>query len=176
MILDSIKAKVLIDVAEGATYAEAAQNNNLKVTQIRHAVEKVCRILKLPSELSDIRTNPNTYIEAAKTITEAPKYALRGELRKSLETVLRMRSSDQLTPAYLSKFTASSLLNIGISMISLAEIQEWMANNETSLKHGELDSKALNASKMALWVLDAFGFDVQRVHSELNRICKEEAE
>jgi hypothetical protein len=173
MISDLLKAKVLIAVAEGATYSEAAKHNGLNDTQGRTAVVKICQMLKLSSDLTDIKANPALYLASAQKIANTPRYALRGELRKQLEQILRLRSQDELTPEYLSNFSATTLLDNEISTIALADIQEWLVNNGTSLKRGKLMATDMHSVKTALWVLDAFGFNVKDVLSQFSSLSNE---
>ncbi|ELL4312300.1 hypothetical protein QFP33_001602 [Pseudomonas aeruginosa] len=169
MITDAKKAKILLSVAGGMTVPEAARANDVKPAQARASISRICRNAKLSPEIIDIHANPKKYIDLATKITVDPAYALRKALREQLIDILRLRSPDELTPKYVSNITAEILLKNGITGVAVAEIQEWLMDNNTELKRQAPTSEEnIKLARRSALLLTAFGFNVAEVIDLLN--------
>lgn len=171
MISDITKANTLIAIARGQSVAEAAKANGLTYAQARGMLPRFCSGLKLRWDLEEVRANPQRYIDAATAVVAAPKNALRKVLRTNLVCQLKLRSSDDLTPQYVSNITAATLLSNGFTETALVEIQEWLLANGLSCKRKfpETDEYIRTVQK-AITLLDAFGFDISIPTAQLKNI------
>jgi hypothetical protein len=170
VIPDTVKANVLMAVAGGSSVSEAARANGITPNQGRESISRLCRSLKLSSDVSEIRAHPKKYIESASKVAGDPKYALSKGLREKMQRLLRLRPPAELTPRYLSNITAEALLSVGITPGALADIQGWMLDNGTALKRrAPAGVQYTQMAKRALLLLDAFGFDVAKAASQLKR-------
>lgn len=161
MLTDHLKARVLTSVANGMSVSEAAESHGLKAGQARDAVARICRMHKLPSEIKGIHARPAPYLKAAEQVMSSPRYRLRKALRKDIEGCFRLQSADQIEPKYISNLTAAMVLDAGITDVGLAEIQEWLAESDASLKKKAPDKdEHLVLVKRAMYLLDSFGIDV----------------
>lgn len=173
MISDILKAKILLSVASGASMAEAARANDLKPEQVRYAIYRICRSVGrsqwISSELSDIRADPKKYIDFALSIINSSKYALRKALREQLTGTLKPRSPDELSPKYVSNYTAQLLMENGFSSTAISEIQEWLVHNGSTLKRQALtEDRYFNLAKQSAFLLSAFGFNMDEIITLLN--------
>lgn len=161
MQTDHMKAKILASVAIGMSFSEAADSHGLNAGQARDAVACICSMHKLPSEVQKIHATPVPYLKAAEQVMSTPRYGLRKALRKDMESCLRLQSADQIEPKYISNLTAATILDAGITEVGLAEIQEWLAESDASLKKKSPDrDEHLVLVKRAMYLLDSFGIDV----------------
>lgn len=100
--------------------------------------------------------------------TEYPDYRLNPKVVASLVAALRIRSSDKLTPEYLSNISAAQLLNAGVTPVAVAQAQEWLMRNELSLKRAPPDNaQQVKAIAQAIALLDAFHFDTVAPKAQL---------
>lgn len=177
MISDVVKARILLSVANGATLAEAARFNGVKPEQARNAIHRICRSRSLgrgqwlPSQVSDIQSSPQKYIDFASKIIGDSRFTLREALRAKLVGALSLRAPDDLTPGYVSNIAAEMLLENGFTSIAVAEIQEWLVSCGSSLKCQAIsDIKYVRQAKQAAFLLSAFGFKVGDIVAHLNEI------
>jgi len=84
---------------------------------------------------------------------------------------LKLRSTDELTPQYVSNISAETLLSNGFTETGLVEIQEWLLANGLSCKR-KLPEKDeyLRTIKKAIVLLDAFGLDVSHAKEQLKNL------
>ncbi len=168
MITDHLKAKVLASVADGLSVLEAAALHGIDVGQARNGIARICRDSKLPPEVPKIHANPRPYKKAAERVINTPRYGLRKALRKDIECCLRLKSADQIEAGYISNLTAAMILDAGITDVGLAEIQEWMAGYGASLKKkAPVGNEHLVLVRRAMYVLDAFGIDVEDAKKQI---------
>ena len=92
----------------------------------------------------------------------------RNVLVHKLVQILKLKDEKELTPQYLSNFTASQLTSVGITPVAIVEIQEWLSHFKLSLKikapQNEDDVKKV---KQAIAVLEVFQFDTRAVNEQL---------
>jgi hypothetical protein len=80
-----------------------------------------------------------------------------------------LKNAEDLTPQYLENISAAQLRNAGLTMVAVAETQQWLMNNGVSLKRKPPKSTAeIQAVKRAIATLDAFQFGIENVQSQLN--------
>lgn len=129
----------------------------------------------MSADLEAIRADPKKYRDLAASIAKQARYELRSTLRDRLRGALHLRSDNELTPDYLSNLTPEMLLNAGVTGASLGEIQEWLVTNKQSLKRRPPDSpQHVTTIKRAIFLLDAFGFDVAKAQSQLRHLEDQE--
>jgi hypothetical protein len=173
VISDIVKAKLLLSVANGMSLTEAARVHGVKSTQAQHGIRTICRSGGrghwISSDVSDIRADPTKYVDFASHIISNSKYALRRALQEKLTRILKPSLPDELTPKYLSNFTAQMLIESGFSSGVISEIQEWLVSNGTTLKRQSLsDDESFKLAKQAAFLLSAFGFKVDQIIASLS--------
>lgn len=174
MTSEPLKAQILLAVAGGASLSDAARTHGVSVARAKQAIRSLCRSLKLSSEISDIQQSASLYAKPAQQIVDDPKYALRRKLREQLETVLLLKSSDELRVGYLSQISASTLIDAGLTPIAVAEVQEWLVNQGSTLKRCVPDEKQLAMLKQSAFFLHAFGLNVEQAFFELDWVGRDE--
>jgi hypothetical protein len=168
VIPDKLKAQVLLAVAQGASVADAARGLKLTPSQGRDSISRLCRDLRLPSDVQAIRANPVAYISAATRMFGDPKNELHSGLRYRLQHALKLRATDALTPEYLSNLTASAILSAGLTTVALSEIQDWLVRHEKRLRPKAPKAGAeTREARRAMFLLDSFGFDVRNAAAQL---------
>ncbi|MES2282507.1 MAG: hypothetical protein V4542_13930 [Pseudomonadota bacterium] len=168
MIPNSKKAAVLRAVAMGATIAEAGTAAGLSAWQAKESLRRLRRELGLDTTPSEIQASPQKYLKALQNFESKPQFDLRGPLVDKLVSALRLKSASDLTPAYLSNISASQLLSCGVTLVAVAELQEWLENHELSLKRNPPATGAdVKAAERAILLLDAFFFDTETVRAQL---------
>ena len=167
---DSVKARLLLAVAAGSTVSAAGAAENLTRAQASDSIFRLCRSLQLPADIKRIRADRKTYSQAAANVLREARSDLRGGLRREMKERLRLRSLDELTIGHVSTLTASAVLAAGITEVGLAEIQEWLVKNGSSLKRsGPSTLEDTKRARRAMYLLDAFGLDVSNAKSALLR-------
>ena len=84
-----------------------------------------------------------------------------------------LRSSRQLTPAVLAQVSASQLINQGVSIIALADLQEWLLKHDLSLMHGPpITDIDFREARKAIALLDAFDFDTESLEWQMNHLAR----
>ena len=92
----------------------------------------------------------------------------------NLVDALKLKNIEDLTPQYLSNISAAQLISAGLTMVAVAEAQQWLMNNRTSLKRRPPESTAeIQAVKRAIATLDAFQFETENIRSQLNFLQNE---
>lgn len=168
---DTVKAKVLAAVANGSSVSDAAREHGLTPNQGRDAVARLCRDFRLPADIGEIQTNPKKYLDSASKVAMNPHYALRKNLRGELQYRLQLQSVDELTPKYVSNLTATMLLDSGITETGVADIQEWLFENGTTLKRqAPISHEHMTSVKRAIFLLNSFGFDTTEASSQLSAL------
>lgn len=171
MIPDTVKAKILIAIAQGQSVGDAAQAYGFKYAQARGAFPNFCRRLGLRWDLDEIKTHPQKYIDAALKVISMPQNSLRRPLRVNLIKQLRLTSAEELTPRYVSCLTAEMLLSNGVTENAITEIQKWLLAHNYSIKRKVPNSdEHLRIAEKALHVLDAFGFDMSVAKNQLKTL------
>ena len=122
MTSEPLKAQILLAVAGGASLSDAARTHGVSVARAKQAIRSLCRSLKLSSEISDIKNSASLYVKPAQHIVDDPKYALRRKLREQLETVLLLKSSDELRVGYLSQISASTMIDARVTPIAVCVV------------------------------------------------------
>lgn len=171
MISNITKASVLRSVIAGANLSQAARAERISPDRARIAVARICELLHLRSDIATIQSRPEVYLEALARFEEMPHFELRTTMVAKLRKVLALRSSRQLTPTYLACITASRLINQGMSVTSIADIQDWLLKYDLSLcpspPETELDFREV---KKAIALLDAFGLDIEAVEWQMRKL------
>lgn len=168
------EAKILTAVANGATLVKAGASLGISSTRTKDLLNKICRKLKMSSAIKDIKASPNKYLKKLDELNteeskKEPHLYLRSTLVSKLKSILKLNSASDLTPKYLSNITASQLINRGVSIIAITELQEWLSRYSLSLKkcppEGEAEIKEV---RRAIALLDAFYFDTTTIKSQLS--------
>jgi hypothetical protein len=76
----------------------------------------------------------------------------------------------------LAQVTASQLINQGISIVALADLQQWLLKHDLSLRHSppvtEVDFRG---GRKAIALLDAFDFDTESLEWQMNHLARPRA-
>ncbi|MDL2284966.1 hypothetical protein LJC19_07490 [Oxalobacter sp. OttesenSCG-928-P03] len=160
---------VLRAVAEGKTLTEAGKLIGVKATRASQLLSKICRELKLPNDLSEIRSRKEEYIQKIISTEDNQLPPINQNIAYSLAKALRLKKVGDLTPQYLSNISASQLVNAGVTFIALADAQRWLVRQGMSLKRHPPENKTeILAVQRAIATLDAFHFDTSLVRSQLH--------
>lgn len=176
MISNLTKANVLRSVIAGCSVAQAGKAEKLGTERARTALNRICELLNLPNDLDAIHAEPDLYLESLAHFESLPQFELRTPLVAKLRQVLGLRSCRQLTPAMLAQVTASQLINQGISIVALADLQQWLLKHDLSLRHSppvtEVDFRE---ARKAIALLDAFDFDTESLEWQMNHLARPRA-
>ncbi|WP_333905529.1 hypothetical protein [Delftia acidovorans] len=173
MISNLTKASVLRSVIAGCTLAQAGRAEKLSTERARTALNRICELLHLPNDLAAIHAEPQLYLESLAHFESLPQFELRTPLVAKLKQVLGLRSSRQLTPAVLAQVSASQLINQGVSIIALADLQEWLLKHDLSLMHGPpITDIDFREARKAIALLDAFDFDTESLEWQMNHLAR----
>lgn len=168
MIPNSKKAAVLRAVAMGATIAEAGKAAELTTAQAKESLRRLRRELALNTDIAEIQASPQKYLKALQHFESEPQFDLRKPLVEKLVSALRLKSASDLTPHYLSNISASQLLSCGLTLVAVAELQEWLEKRDLSLKRTPPVTVAdVKAAERAILLLDAFFFDTEMIRDQL---------
>lgn len=168
MVTNDKKAEILKCVANGGTLQAAGASIGVSATRAKQLLARICRELELSSSADEIRAEPEKYFARLDAFKEKPQYELRKALVSNLTSVLRLKVESELTPRYLSNITAAQLINAGVTLVAIGEIQEWLCKHGLSLKRRPPESeKELAEIKRAIAVLDVFHFDISVVNQQL---------
>jgi transposase len=171
MVQNSKKIAILKTVANGASLAEAATIQGISEGRARNLLNRICRELKMPSSIKEIRSNPQDYSSKIEEIKQEPQPKLRGALIHKLVLVLKLNNPQEVTPQYLSNITASQLLNRDITMIAIIELQQWLSIQGLSLKKQVPKTESeVKAVKGAITILEIYGFDVKAANNQLSHL------
>ena len=175
MIPNSVKAKILRSVAGGATLSQAGTTAGISTARARTALGSLCRTLRLSADSEAIQAQPQKYLEALLEFESKPQFELRRTLVDKLKEVLMLRSAAELTPQYLSNITASQLLERGVTLVAIAELQEWLYSHDLSLKRRPPETESdIREAQRAIALLDAFHFDTDILEQQLANLVQEE--
>ncbi|CAB5721806.1 Uncharacterised protein [Delftia tsuruhatensis] len=173
MISNLTKARILRSIIAGMTLAQAAAAQNISAARARMAVARMCEQLQLCSDIALIHAQPGIYLDALELFEQSPQFELRMPLVEKLEKLLALHSCWQLTPLSLAHVTASRLINAGLSVTAIADIQEWLLKHELSLRpcppQTVLDFRE---AKKALALLDAYGFDTEALEWRMHELLR----
>jgi len=159
---------VLRAVAEGKTLAEAGKSIGVSGGGARQLLSKICRELKLSPDISEIRRCKDEYLQQIGALENNPVSQLNPKIAENLANALLLKKADDLPPKYLSNISASQLLNAKQTLVAVAEAQEWLIRNGTSLKrHPPENNVEMQAVRRAIATLDAFQFDTAIVRAQL---------
>jgi len=149
------------------------QAEKLSTERARTALNRICELLHLPNDLAAIHAEPQLYLESLAHFESLPQFELRTPLVAKLKQVLGLRSSRQLTPAVLAQVSASQLINQGVSIIALADLQEWLLKHDLSLMHGPpITDIDFREARKAIALLDAFDFDTESLEWQMNHLAR----
>ncbi len=171
MIHGSTKAAILRAVANGSTIAQAARQEHIETTKARFAIQHLCRRFHLSPEVSDIQAHPERYAKALAEFEASPEIGLGQALTTKLTTALMLSSPSQVTPAYLSNISATLLLERGLTIINVHQIETWLSGSGKELKRSppRTDWEVQEASK-AISLLHTFFFDVSAAKAQLENL------
>ncbi|MGL5632608.1 MAG: hypothetical protein ACRDD3_09615 [Azovibrio sp.] len=171
MITNDRKIMVLQHVAEGGTIKEAGAAAFISAGRASQLLANLCRELKLSSSLADIRTDPKKYLTRLEEFKHRPQFELRKSLVHDLIFKLKLKSEDDLTPKYVANISASQMLNSGVTLLAVTEIQEWLSKRGLSLKRRPPETnKELTEVKRAIAVLDVYHFDTAFLRKQLQNL------
>lgn len=159
---------VLRAIAEGKTLNDAGKLIGVSGNRASQLLYRICRELDLPSEIADIRRQKEECIKKLEGLENSTLAELNPKIAENLARVLRLGKVEDLTPEYLSNLSASQLLTANLTLVAVAEAQEWLVKNGTSLKRRPPEGKVeMQAVQRAISTLDAFQFDTTLVRSQL---------
>lgn len=161
---------VLRSIAEGKTLAEAGKAIGTSGGRASQLLAKICRELKLPNDVAEIRRRKDEYLRQIGSANH-PVSQLNPKIAENLARALRLKNVEGLTPEYLSNISASQLLNANQTLVAVAEAQEWLVHNGTSLKRRPPEGKTeMQAVKRAIATLDTFQFDTAIVRKQFRHL------
>jgi hypothetical protein len=159
---------VLKAIVAGKTLVEAGEVVNVGTGRARELLFKICREFRLPYVVSEIKSNPKPYLEKLDNLPENLLIGLRSQLVEDLVNVLKVKNLSELSPKYISNISASQLLESGLTLVAVGELQAWLVGHQLSLKRSPPQSNAeIKAVKHAIEILDAFHFDTKLVRKQL---------
>ena len=177
MISNLTKARVLRSIIAGCTLAQAGRAEKLSTERARTALNRICELLHLPNDLAAIHAEPDLYLESLVHFEGLPQFELRTPLVAKLKQVLGLRSSRQLTPAMLAQVSASQLINQGVSIIALTDLQEWLLKHDLSLRHSPpITDIDFREARKAIALLDAFDFDTESLEWQMNHLARKRSQ
>lgn len=176
MISGFTKAAILRAVLNGSTLAEAARQEHITTARGRSALQQLCRRLRLPAEVSEIQAHPERYAQALAEFEASPEIGLGRALATKLTTALTLSSPVQVTPAYLSNISATQLLERGLTIVNIHQIETWLSGSAKELKRSppRTDHEIQEASK-AIALLYTFFFDVSAAKAQLEHLLSSSA-
>lgn len=158
---------VLRAVADGKTLTEAGTSIGVGVGRARQLLNKICRELKLPNGVSEIRRHKEEYFQLIGKLENSALIQINPKIAENLARALGLKKLDDLTPKYLSNISAAQLLNVNLTLVAVAEAQEWLVRHGMSLKRRPPENGVeLQAVQRAISTLDAFQFDTSLVRSQ----------
>jgi|GEM_PF-1295939 len=161
-------AIVLRAIAEGKTLNDAGKSIGVSGNRASQLLYRICRELDLPSEIADIRRHKEECVKKIEGLENSTLAELHPKIAENLARVLRLGKVEDLTPEYLSNLSASQLLTANLTLVAVAEAQEWLVKNGTSLKRRPPEGNVeMQAVQRAISTLDAFQFDTTLVRSQL---------
>ena len=164
---DTRGAAIIRAIAHGSTLKAAGEAIGLKSTRASQVLNKYCRQIGLPGVVADIKNNPSVYLEKIEITQEIDQSPLARNSINDLVYKLKLSSTEQLTPKYLSNVTATQLLAAGVTLVTISDLQDWLKNTGHSLKrHPPETNDATKAIKRAINLLDAFYFDVSSINEQ----------
>lgn len=168
MTPNSRKVKVLEIVSNGGTLSDAGKAIGVTGKRARDLLTRLCREIKMPNSLDDIRKKKQDYLDEVEKLKKTPRIELRKSLVYKLVDVLKVKEDTELTPKYLSNITASQLLDNGVTLVAISEIQNWLKKSGVSLKPSPpKDDSEIKYVKQAIAILEAFHFDMSTPKSQL---------
>jgi hypothetical protein len=171
MIANDRKAKILKCVADGGTLKEAGARASISAGRARQLLAHLCRELKLPFSVGDIRAEPKKYLTRLDEFERRPQFELRKALVHDLIIKLKLKTEADLTPGYVSNISASQLLSNGITLLAVTEIQEWLSKKGLSLRRRPPKTdKEITEVKRAIALLDVFHFDTVIIKEQLQHL------
>ncbi|MBA4214323.1 MAG: hypothetical protein C0449_14715 [Polaromonas sp.] len=171
MIPGFTKAAILKAVINGSTLAEAASQERITNARARSALQLLCRRFRLPAEVSDIQAHPERYAQALGEFEASPEIGLGRALATKLTEALKLSSPKQVTPAYLSNISATQLLERGLTIINLHQIETWLSSSGKELKRSppRTDWEIQEVNK-AISLLHTFFFDVSAAKGQFEKL------
>jgi len=171
MIPGSTKATILRAVVNGSSIAEAARQERIATAQARYALQHLCRRFRLPAEVSEIQAHPERYAQALAEFEVSPEIGLGRALATKLTAALMLSSPKQVTPAYLSNISATQLLERGLTLVNVHQIEIWLSGSGKGLKRSppRTDREIQEASK-AIALLHTLFFDVSAAKAQLEHL------
>lgn len=167
--------KVLRAVAEGRTLKEAGAAVGVGGNAARGMLYRICRELRLPSSLSDIRNNKEACLAALGVSEDHPVIELNSKIAYSLQEALRLKTAEEVAPKYVSNLSASQLLANGLTPTAVSDIQCWLVQHGTSLRRKAPEEGAeTTLVRRAIDLLDAFHFDTKKVQEQFDHLISEE--
>lgn len=169
MAIDAKRATIIRKIASGATLSATARDLGISTTRVTQLLNTGCRMLKLSSDIVDIRANPAQYLASIPGESVASIVELRPALQRDLVRRLSLTSLEQLTPERMINYSAADLVGIELTMVAVAEIQEWLAMHGKRLRHGgPIRTKAeLRELERAVRLLEAYCFPVADARAQL---------
>jgi Sigma-70, region 4 len=154
-------------VANGKTLAEAGDILGISRGRARQLLDQACRRLGVPDSVAEIHAQGPAYLNLLNLSTANPLAQLQPKIAANLLCVLGNRSADTVKPEHLSHISAAQLLDVGLTIVAVADIQEWMEKNHTSLRREPPNStEHAKALRRAAFLLDAFGITKEQASSK----------
>lgn len=168
MIANNKRSAMLKCVADGGTLREASEMASVSSERARQLLVRLCRELGLPFSVDEVRADPKKYLTRLEEFKKKPQFELRKALVHGLLPKLKLKTETDLTPKYVSNLTASQLLNSGVTLVAVTEIQEWLSTHGLSLtrRPPETDQEIMEI-KRAIAILDVFHFNTAILKEQL---------
>jgi DNA-binding CsgD family transcriptional regulator len=158
---DPRATEILRHVVEGKTLKEAGALIGVGAGQARHLLTKICRQLRMPESLAEIKRDRQSYLIKLPPAQGFSWKGLNANLLTHLISVLHLRSPEEFSPDYASNLTASQLHVAGVSLDSIADLQSWLLQSNRTLRRRPPESdEELQAARRAIDLLDSLQFDV----------------
>lgn len=167
MVSIARKANVLKAVAAGKTLKSAGEEAGVSSTRARQWLSTICRELRLPDGVQDIRANKDEYLTRLAMIAAPPSAELEKRFVRDLMVKLKLRDVSTLTPRYVSNLTASDLFRCGCTLVAVVALQGWLKGHGLSLKRRppETDVEVKEVLR-AIRLLDVYQFDTAAIEAQ----------
>ena len=166
---DTRGAAIIRSIANGGTLKAAGDAIGVSSTRAGQILRIYCRQIGLPGTISEIKSRPFDYLNNLEKTTEIDRSTLTRNAIHNLVYKLKLKSAEELTPKYLSNVTASQLLGVGVTFVTISDLQGWLKTSGHSLKrHPPESANAITAIKRAINLLEAFYFDISLINEQFD--------
>jgi hypothetical protein len=162
---------VLRAVADGKSLAEAGKLIGRSATTVRQMLFRLCRAIQMPSDISEIQSNKVAYLQIIGDMQLKPDIKLNHKIAYNLLKALKISDQEELTPKYVSNVSAFQLLDEGLTLTAVADVQIWLVQHGLSLKPKPPQNQTeMVAVKRSIALLDAFHFDAKIIRQQIAQL------